>query len=122
MIAGGALAFTRFCIAVSRPDVADERSAHAATTIAAPGAAALAHSASRIASTSSALTPGAEQLLAPFGFAGCNDASDPVVYCERPKTLRNVTQSARLYTSVSSITAIVCPEPVTPFAKRGLMS
>src|SRR5580700_7431886 len=108
MIAGGLLPFTRFCMATSGP------SAHAATTMAAPGAAALAHSASRIDSSSSPLIPGGVQLLAPVGGAGCCAVNVPEVYAESPKVLRKVTQSARLYKSLSSSTTTVCPEPVSP--------
>src|SRR5580700_5127401 len=115
MIDGGVLSFTTFCTAINTPAVAAV-SAHAATTIAAPGAAALAHSASRIASSSSELTPGEAQLLSPLVVgAGCTVVSDPEVYCESPKALRKLFQSAAArYKLVSSTTTIVCPMPVIP--------
>src|SRR5580658_2999990 len=112
-IAGGEASFTRFSSAIYKPDVAIV-SAQAATTMAAPGAADVDHSVSRIASPSSELTPGSEQLLAPLAGAGCTVVSEPEVYCESPKTLRNVFQSAAVYKSVSSMTLIVCPIPVIP--------
>src|SRR5580658_3153412 len=110
-IGGGVASFTRFCPAIVKPDVTIV-SAQAATTMAAPGAAALAHSASMIASSSSELTPGSEQLVAPLGGAGCTVVSDPEVYCESPNALRNVVQSAMVNKSLSSMTTIVCPIPV----------
>src|SRR5665213_4279490 len=117
-IAGGALAFTRFCPAIIRPDVAEL--AQAATTMAAPGAAALAHSASRIASLSSEFTPGSEQLLSPLAGAGCTVLSDPEAYCERPNVFRKVSQSCVLNKSESSMTTTVSPVPVIPLANKGL--
>ena len=57
------LALIRFCIAINPPKVAP-LSAHAAISIAALGADALAHSASIMASASfGAMTPGSAQLL-----------------------------------------------------------
>src|ERR1700683_5599096 len=99
-MAGGVPEFTRFCPAINPPKVTLV-SAQAATTMAAPGAAALDHSASRIASSSSAFTPGSEQLVAPLGGAGCTVVSDPEVYCESPNALRNVVQSAMVNKSLS---------------------
>src|ERR1700677_5153229 len=96
-IPGGVLSFTKFSPAISRPDVAVL--AQAATITAASGAAALAHSASSIASTSSEFTPGAMQLFVPLAGAGCSVTSDPEVYCESPKALRKVVQSWELYKS-----------------------
>src|SRR5580658_1184961 len=121
MILGGLLAFTRFCMAVNRPEEMSV-SAHAATSITAPGAPAVAHSASVMASKSSELTPGGEQLLMPPGGVGCTLVRDPVVYCERPNVLRNVVQSSEVYRSVSSSTTMVCPWPVIPLVNRGLKS
>src|SRR5580658_4810894 len=113
MIDGGAVPFTRFCTAINPPKVTRE-SAQAATMMAALGAAALAHSASRIASPSSPATiPGLPQLLVPA--VGCSVVNEPEVYCDSPNVLRNVSQSAELYRFVSSITAIVWPAPVIPF-------
>ena len=111
-----------FCMAINPPKVTRVLP-QAATTMAALGAAALAHSASRIASPSSPATiPGAEQLLSPLAGAGCTVVSEPAVYWSSPKVVRNVLQSAELYRSVSSITTMVCPVPVIPCANRGLKS
>src|SRR5215469_5970012 len=116
---GGVFELTRFCSAISPPNVARVL-AQATTTMAASGAAALAHSASRIASPSSpATTPGARQLLAPVAGAGLIVVSVPAVYFDRPKVERKVYQSEDEYRSVSSMTAIVWPEPVVPAAKSG---
>src|ERR1035441_2371005 len=93
--AGGALlAFRMFCSAVNPPKV--DVFAHEANSMAALGAAALAYSASRVASASSPFTFGSIQLLGPFAGAGCTCVSDPPVYDERPKTDRNVVQSDAL--------------------------
>ena len=67
--------------------------AQAATSIAAFGAAALDHSASRVASMSSAVTPGSEQLELPLGGAGWIVLNDPEVYLVKPNALRKVFQS-----------------------------
>src|SRR5580658_3145301 len=75
--------------------------AHDATSMVAPGAAALDHSASRIASSSSEFTPGDSQP------PGCTAVRAPVEYCESPKVLRKVVQSDVLYRFVSSTTIIV---------------
>jgi hypothetical protein len=69
MMAGGFGPLIRFCIAINPPKV-EKVLRQEAMTIAALGAAALAYSASRIASPSSAFTPGALQLLLPDGGAG----------------------------------------------------
>ena len=109
--AGGAvLSFNRFCSAIKPPKVAV--SLHEASTIAALGAAALAYSASRIASVSSPFVPGLAQLLVPLGGAGWICVNEPPVNEERPNTERNELQSAVLKTFVSSTTTIVwfCPE------------
>ncbi len=72
------------------------------------GAAALAHSASRIASASfGAITPGEPQLFCPFGGAGWTALIVPAVYLERPRAERKELQSERVKTSVSSMSAIV---------------
>src|SRR6516162_4133674 len=112
MIAGGwLLALIRFWNAISPPKVVP-LSAQVAITMAALGAAALAHSASRIASASfGAMMPEAMQLLEPFEGAGCTVVKEPDVYTERPSVVRKVFQSELLNTSVSSMTAIVCPCP-----------
>ena len=120
-IGGGVASFTKFCPAIIKPDVTIV-SAHAPTTMAAPGAAAVAHSVSRIASPSSELYEGSEQLFAPLGGPGCTVVSDPEVYCERPNALRNVFQSDAVNKSLSSMTTIVCPIPVIPLANKGLKS
>jgi len=80
MMAGGwLLALIRFCTAIRPPNVGPV-SAQVAITMAAFGAAALAHSASRIASASlGAMTPGEVQLLAPLGGAGCTVVKEPEV-------------------------------------------
>jgi hypothetical protein len=62
-------------------------------TIAALGAAALAYSASRIASPSLLFTPGSLQLLVPDGGAGWTVLRVPPVYVDRPNVERNVVQS-----------------------------
>jgi len=70
MEGGGVLPLIRFCMAISPPNVVLV-SAQAAISMAAPGADALAHSASRMASASlGAKAPGAPQLLGPDGDAG----------------------------------------------------
>ena len=69
--AGGALPFNRFCSAIKPPKVVFVF-AHEASSMVALGAAALAHSASRVASASSPFTPGSVQLLVPLGGAGLN--------------------------------------------------
>ena len=71
MIAGGwPLALMRFCIAIRPPNVVLV-SAQAANWMAALGAAALAHSASKIASALlGAKAPGLAQLFGPLGGAG----------------------------------------------------
>src|ERR1700693_1876797 len=121
-IEGGVLELTMFCIAINPPKVIRVLP-QAATTMAALGAAALAHSASRIASPSSPATiPGAEQLLSPLAGVGCTVVRDPPLYWFSPNVLRKVSQSAELYRSVSSITAMVCPTPVIPCANRGFRS
>ena len=77
-MAGGVPEFTIFCMAIKPPKVVLV-SAQAATWMAAAGAAALAHSASRVVSTSSLVTLGSTQLLAPVEGAGCTVVSDPEV-------------------------------------------
>src|SRR5437764_3566322 len=94
IIAGGVLVeLTRFWRAIRPPKVTWE-SAQAAILIAAFGAAALAYSASRIASPSSAFTPGLMQLLRPLGGAGLVWVREPAEYPESPKVERKVVQSA----------------------------
>src|SRR5580698_7351058 len=118
--AGGvALSFSKFCSAISPPNV--EVSVHDASSIAALGAAALAYSASKIASPSfPTRTPGFPQLLVPVGGAGCTCVNDPAVNPESPNVLRNVVQSAVLYTLVSSITTTVWPCPEIPELNTGV--
>src|SRR5580693_3778861 len=109
-IAGGPLlALIRFWRAMRPPNVVAV-SAQAAISMAALGAAALAHSASRIASASlGATTPGARQLFVPLEGAGCTDVKEAEVYVERPNVDRNLVQSEAAKTSVSSISTMVWP-------------
>src|SRR5215468_355439 len=92
-IAGGVAPLIRFSRAISPPNVVLV-SAQAAIWIAALGAAALAHSASRMASASfGAKTPGALQLLVPLDGDGCTDEKDAPEYDANPKADRKVFQS-----------------------------
>src|SRR5580658_1489450 len=119
MIAGGvALSFKRFCMAMKPPNVVSV-SLHEISSMAALGAAALAYSASMIASPSSGFTPGSVQLLGPLGGAGWTCVNEPPVNDERPNVDRNVVQSAVVKTSVSSTTTMVCPCPEMPALKSG---
>src|SRR5229473_8700172 len=121
MIAGGGLlALMRFWMAIRPPKVVVV-SAHAAISIAALGAAALAHSASRMASASlGATTPGAPQLLAcGAGAGGCTCVNEAEPYPDRPKVWRKLLQSEARKTSVSSISTMVWPCPETPALKTG---
>src|SRR5262250_3135526 len=122
MIAGGGvLALIKFCMAMSPPNVKPvvPVSAQVAITIAAPGAAALAHSASRIASASlGETTPGLAQLFVPEE-GGYTTVKEPDVYPDKPKVERKVSQSLVLNTSVSSMTTIVCPWPELLALKSG---
>ena len=72
-------------------------------TIAALGAAALAHSASSIASPSSPLTPGSLQLVGPEGGAGWTVVNEEPAKADRPNVERKVVQSAVVKRLVSSI-------------------
>src|SRR5271168_1343724 len=85
MMAGGLALLIRFWSAISKPS---GEFAQVAMTIAALGAAALAYSASRIASPSSTFTPGSEQLLVPDGGAGWTVLNVAPVYPDRPKAER----------------------------------
>src|SRR5215813_8056835 len=121
MDGGVLLPLIRFCIAMSPPKVVGV-SEQAAITIAALGAEALAHSASRIASASlGAKTPGAPQLLEGWGggAGGWTCVNEAEVYPSSPKVERNLLQSPALKTSVSSIRTIVCPWPEMPAEKTG---
>src|SRR5262249_4348367 len=121
MASGPALALIKFWIAMRPPKVVLV-SAQAAITIAALGAEALAHSASRIASASlGAKTPGAPQLLEGWdgGAGGWTCVNEADVYPSSPKVERNLLQSPALKTSVSSIRTIVCPWPEMPAEKTG---
>src|SRR5882672_9730954 len=105
-----------------RPPRVVRVSAHAAIKIDAPGAAALAHSAQRIASASlSGPAPGAAQLFpgCEGGAGGCTCVKEAEVYPERPKVCRKLPQSEALNTSVSSISAMVWPWPEIPAPKSG---
>src|SRR5690348_6931926 len=101
MIAGGWLfELMRFCMAIKPPNVV-ELSAQVAITMAALGAAAVAHSASRMASPSFEPTkPGLAQL------PGCTVLRVPE-RDESPKVERNVFQSDVLKRFVFSMSAIV---------------
>src|SRR5271169_1763258 len=109
MIAGGVpLSFNKFTKAINAPNVASVfPSLHEARTIAALGAAALAYSASRIASKSSPFALGLEQLFVPLGGAGWTCVNEPPVNDESPNTLRKLVQSAVEKTFESSTTTIV---------------
>src|SRR5262245_31463669 len=104
---GGALLLIRFCKAMRPPKVVLV-SAQAAICMDALGAAALAHSASRIASASfGAKTPGGLQLFMPLEGAGCTEEKEAPEYADRPRTERKVFQSFEVKTSVSSIRVMV---------------
>ncbi len=102
MMAGGMLlALMRFCIAIRPPKVVVV-SLQEASWIAALGAAALAHSASSVASPSlPPTTPGLVQL------PGWTWVNEPPAYFDRPSAVRKVVQSEVLYTFVSSMTTMV---------------
>jgi hypothetical protein len=105
-MAGGVGELIKFWIAISPPNVVTV-SAHEASKISALGAAALAHSVSRIASASfGGTTPGALQLLPPFAGDGWTVVKEEV-YPDSPNVERKVFQSEVLKTSVFSISAIV---------------
>ncbi len=89
------------------------------SSIVALGAAALAYSASRIASPSSPFSVGLLQLFEPVAGAGCTWVKDADVYPDSPNAERKVVQSAVLYTFVSSTTTIVWPCPEIPALKSG---
>src|ERR1035441_5343249 len=93
--AGGVpLSFKRFCRAINPPKVAPVcPPLHEANSMDALGAAALAYSASRIASPSSPFTPGSVQLFVPLPGAGWTCVNEPPVKVERPKVDRKVFQS-----------------------------
>src|SRR5271155_897693 len=116
MIAGGVL-LSRFWMAIRPPKVAV--SLQEASSMAALGAAALAYSASRIASPSSPFTPGLLQLFVPLAGAGWICANEPPGYDESPNVERNLVQSAVVWTFVSSTTTMVCPCPDIPALKSG---
>src|SRR5271168_1142083 len=102
MAGGVPWALMMFCKAIRPPKV--EVSVQEASSMAALGAAAVAYSASRMASPSSPLVPGLEQLLVPLGGAGWTCVKEPPVKLERPKVERKVVQSAVVKTLVSSMT------------------
>src|SRR5260370_32666049 len=114
MIEGGrVLALIKCWMAIRPPNVVLV-SAQAAISMAALGASALAHSASRIASASlGANTPGGAQLLAgsEAGAGGWTCVNEAEALPERPKVWRKVLQSEALKTSVSSISTMVSPWP-----------
>src|SRR5215471_6430359 len=119
MIAGGGVpALIKFCMAIRPPNVVVV-SAHVAITMAAIGAAALAHPASRIASASfGEITTGLTQFFVPAE-GGLTTVKEPDVYPDKPKVERKVSQSLALNTSVSSMTTIVCPWPELLALKSG---
>jgi hypothetical protein len=78
MICGGALELSKFFCATRTPNVVVV-SAQETNWMAALGAAALDHSASSAASSSSPFAPGSEQLEAPLGGAGLIVSNDPEV-------------------------------------------
>src|SRR5215469_15829684 len=91
-IAGGVPdSLSRFCSAINPPKFVLVF-AHDASSIAASGAAALAHSTSIAASASSALMPGSVQ-GPPVPGAGFTCVNWPDVYPLNPNTLRNLAQS-----------------------------
>src|SRR5258708_38014694 len=94
--------------------------AHAAITIAALGAAALAHSASRIAPPSWPFTPGSEQFVGPEGGAGWTVFNEAPLKPDKPNVERNVVQSLLAKRSVSSIRYMVWFWPVLPPVNIGL--
>lgn len=99
-------------MAIKPPNVV-EVSAQVAIIMAALGAAAVAHSASRMASPSFDPTrPGLAQ------FPGCTVLREPEKD-ERPNVERKVFQSDVLKRFVFSISAMVWPCPETPELKRG---
>src|SRR5713101_1151849 len=109
MAGGGVAALIRFWMAIRPPKVVVV-SAQAAISMAALGAEALAHSASKMASASSgAMTPGAPQLLegCEGGAGGCTCVNEAEVNPARPRVERKVLQSEALNTSVSSISTMV---------------
>src|SRR5712671_5878665 len=118
MMAGGFDPLIRFWIAIRPPKV--EVSAQVAITIAALGAAALAHSASRIASPSSPFTPGSKQFVGPEGGAGWTVFNEAPVKPDKPNVERNVVQSLLAKRSVSSIRYMVWFWPVLPPVNIGL--
>jgi len=111
-------ALTRFSSAISPPNVVV--SLHEAITMAAAGAAALAHSASISGLRfGAATTPGLTQLFGPLGFGGV--LSERAARIEdRPKVDRNVLQSLLLYTSLSSMTTTVWPWPAIAGGEQGI--
>src|SRR5580704_158848 len=100
IMAGGFDPLIRFWIAIRPPNVLV--SAQEAMTIAALGTAALAYSASRIASPSSALCPGSLQALPPLAL-GCIVVRLAPVKLDNPNVERNFVQSLSVKRSVSSI-------------------
>src|SRR5208282_2347426 len=91
-IAGGVPdSLIRFCRAMKPPKLLV--SAHEASSIAALGAAALAHSTSMVASPSSGVTPGSVQ-VPPVPGAGWTCVREPLGYVlVRPKVVRKLLQS-----------------------------
>src|ERR1700733_9417511 len=119
-IAGGVpLALRIFCKAMKPPKlvVVSEQDA---TSMAAFGAPALAHSASRVSSPLALLAPGSAQLFVGV-LVGWTCVREPEGYAEvNPKLERKVFQSAVVYRSLSSTTTIVWPCPEMPALKAGL--
>src|SRR5579862_5239140 len=92
---GGLVLSRRFCMAIRPPNVALVLPQDA-TTMAALGAAALAHSASAIASPSSLFTPGARQFVTPLDGSGWTVVSEAEGYFDSPNVERKVVQSSVL--------------------------
>src|ERR1700683_3311457 len=104
MIAGGVpLALMRFCMAMKAPKFVVF--AHDASSTAALGAPALAHSTSIVASPSSPVEPGSVHAPA-LPIVGWTCVKDPALKPERPRVERKVLQSATLNTSLSSSSTI----------------
>src|SRR5260370_35095463 len=121
MAGGGVLALIRFWMAIRPPKVVVVF-AQAAISMAALGAEALAHSASRMASASSgAMIPGARQLLegCEGGAGGWACVKEAEGYPARPKGERKVLQSQGLNKAGASISTMVWPWHDVPASNRG---
>src|ERR1700689_793314 len=119
-IAGGVVVALRiFCNAMKPPKLVVV-SEHEATSMAAFGAPALDHSASRVSSPLALLGPGSVQLFVGV-LGGWTCVREPEGYAEvNPNFERKVVQSAAVKRSLSSTTTIVWPCPEMPALKAGL--